>query len=116
MSPKIVRRSQKSTSKPQRAVIAADIFDGIAIYQPSQGELAWLFDVGAGLIKRARQLPPEQRQAVAEGRATLPRPAPSRPKGNGTSADEQTLFNMIAAIGIEKVLTIAAAVEQAQHH
>jgi hypothetical protein len=107
-------------TKQQRAAKAANVADGLAVYQPTQAELAWIYEVSVTLINRARQLPPDQRKRVAQGRASLPRPAHRlallKPKTNGTSADEQTLFNMIAAVGVEKALTIAAAVDQAQHH
>jgi hypothetical protein len=107
-------------TKQQRAAKAADLYDGLAVYQPTQAELAWIYDVSVALINRARQLLPEQRKRVAQGRASLPRPAHQRarfkPKTNGALADEQ-LFNMIATVGVEKALTIAAAVEQqAQKH
>jgi hypothetical protein len=106
-------------TKQQRAAKAADIYDGLAVYQPTQTELASIYEVGVALINRARQLLPEQRKRVAQGRASLPRPtrqlALFKPKTNGTSADDQ-LFNMIATVGVEKALTIAAAVEQAQKH
>jgi hypothetical protein len=106
-------------TKQQRAAKAADIYDGLTVYQPTQAELAWIYEVSVTLINRARQLLPEHRKRVAQGRAILPRPghppALSKLKANGAS-DEQALFNMIATVGVEKALTIAAAVEQTQHH
>jgi hypothetical protein len=106
-------------TKQQRAVRAADIYDGLTVYQPTQAELASIYEVSVALINRARQLAPEQRKRVAQGRARLPRPghrlALLKPRTNGAS-DEQTLFDMIATVGVEKALTIAASVEQAQHY
>ena len=107
-------------TKQQRAAKAANVYDGMAVYQPTQAELAWIYEVSVTLINRARQLPPDQRKRVAQGRANLPRPghrpALLKPKTNGASAEDQALFNIIATVGVEKALTIAAAVEQAQHH
>ena len=106
-------------TKQQRAAKAANVYDGMAVYQPTQAELASIYEVSVALINRARQLAPEQRKRVAQGRARLPRPghrlALLKPRTNGAS-DEQTLFDMIATVGVEKALRIAAAVEQAQHH
>jgi hypothetical protein len=103
-------------TKQQRAAKAADIYDGRTIYQPTQAELAWIYEVSVTLINRARQLLPDQRKRVAQGHASLPRPALLKLKTNGASAEDQALFNIIATVGVEKALTIAAAVEQAQHH
>jgi hypothetical protein len=111
--------AHRKDTKQQRAAKAADIYDGLGVYQPTQAELAWIYEVSVTLINRARQLLPEQRKRVAQGRASLPRPGQRHallPKTNGTSADEQALFNIIATVGVEKALRIAAAVEQAQHH
>ena len=112
--------AHRKDTKQQRAAKAADVYDGRANYQPTQAELAWIYEVSVTLINRARQILPDQRERVAQGRASLPRlgyrPALLKRKTNGTSADDQALFNIIATVGVEKALTIAAAVEQAQHH
>jgi hypothetical protein len=52
-------------SKSMRAVIAADIFDGIKCHQPTRRELTMLLDVSGNMIDRARRLSPAARQQAA---------------------------------------------------
>jgi hypothetical protein len=113
--------AQRKLTKSQRAAMAADVFDGRTVYQPTRRELSGIFGVSSGYIDRARQLSLEKRQVVVEGRAGLARfnpPAhrPAMPKlGNGTSIDDKMLFDVIAAAGVDRVLGIAANVDQARH-
>jgi hypothetical protein len=65
----------RKDTKQQKAAKAADVYDGLAVFQPTQGELAYLYGVSVALINRARQLPPEQRKLVATGRTRLSSPA-----------------------------------------
>jgi hypothetical protein len=108
-------------SKQQRAVIAADIFDGAKQYQQTRRELTLLLGVSGAMIDRARRLTAEQRQRVASGLVSLahfdksPRPLALPKPGNGTAIDDKTLFDVIAAAGIDRVLSIAANVDQARH-
>jgi hypothetical protein len=57
-----------------------------------------------------------ERAEIERGLFPLVPAAPVRANGNGTAHIDQALFNIIATVGVEKALTIAAAVEQAQHH
>jgi hypothetical protein len=121
--PKVERGASvvhRKDTKQQKAAKAADVYDGLAVFQPTQGELAYLYGVSVALINRARQLPPERRKLVAAGRTRLSSPArvqtlPKPATSNGKSIDDAAVFDLVRNIGIEKVLTIAAAVEQAQH-
>jgi hypothetical protein len=109
----------RKLSKSQRAVRAANVYDGIAIFQPTRRQLAAAFGVSEIYIDRARRLPPEKRHAIAEGRYGLSRLNPTaRPKpGNGAAiVDDVTLTAMVRAVGIEKTLSIASAVEREQVH
>jgi hypothetical protein len=62
---------QTKLTKSQRAVIAANIFDGLFAYQPSQVELAKLLGVSAPMVVKARRLSPAAREQIAAGKATL---------------------------------------------
>jgi hypothetical protein len=110
----------RKLTKSQRAVRAANTYDGIAVVQPTRSQLALMFGVSHGYIDRARKLSPEKRQAVLAGRIGLSRitPPTRRPKsGNGSAAiNDDTLTDMVRAAGIEKVLAIAATVEREQVH
>jgi hypothetical protein len=60
-----------------------------------------------------------ERAEIEAGRIPLV-PAMPRPNGNGSALvsdaiDDAVVFDLVRNVGIEKVLTIAAAVEQAQH-
>jgi hypothetical protein len=118
--------AHRHLNKHQRAVIAADVEDGLAVYQPSRQELRQLLKVNAEYIRRARQLTPGQRRAILAGRnrhhpaissppvRTLALPKPAETNGNGKLPDA-TLFDIVRNEGIERILNVAATVEQAQH-
>jgi hypothetical protein len=107
-------------SKSQRAVIAADIFDDIKRHKPTRRELTMLLGVSGSMIDRARRLSPAARHAIMSGSVTLGYYAqPARPlalpkPGNGP-IDDKTLFDVIATAGVDRVLSIAANVDQARH-
>jgi hypothetical protein len=61
-----VSLAQRKIGKHARAVIAADILDGLALYQPTQQELAWLLRVSSVYIARARKLTPNQRAVIRQ--------------------------------------------------
>ena len=119
--PKIERGvsvAHRQDTKQQKAARAANVSDGLARYQPTDVELARLYGVSVTLINRAKQLLPEAREAVAEGRAHLPQPVRvltlAKPAaGNGQTIADAVVFDVVRKAGIERVLTIAAAVEQA---
>jgi hypothetical protein len=123
-SPKVERGAslaQRKLTKSQRAALAANVFDGRTTYQPTRRELSGIFGVSGGYIDRARQLPPEKRQVVIEGRASLSRfnssarrPLRPKPHNGATTVDDATLTAMVRVAGIERVLSIASAVEREQ--
>jgi len=90
-------------------------------YEPTQRELSLLYGVSVSSINRATQLSAEQRPAVAAEQAKLPAPvarplALPKPNGNGNLMDDATLFVIVRNAGVDKVLSIAAQVDQAAHH
>jgi hypothetical protein len=116
--------AHRKDSKQQRAAKAAAVYAGQVTYWPTRRELSLLYRVSGGMIDRARALSIEKRQAVAEGRAKFPRLnngqsqlAPSKPPsaGNG-KLNDTALFTIVRNAGIEPVLAIASALEQAAHH
>jgi hypothetical protein len=58
-------------NKSQRAVLGADIFDGLKRYQPTQTDLATLLGVSTTMIVNARRLSPAARQQIMNGLVTL---------------------------------------------
>jgi hypothetical protein len=120
-SPQVERGASlahRKSSKPQRAVAAANIYDGLTVYQPTQRELAGIYGVSVSLINRARQLSPERRKAIVQGRIGLPPlpatrlalPAPKHVEKMG----EADLVNLVRRIGVNRVLEAAVAVEAAE--
>jgi hypothetical protein len=65
----LVHRSK--LTKSQRAVIVANIDDGIIAYQPTQTELAKMLGVSLPMVQRAKRLSPLARQQVMKGMLTL---------------------------------------------
>ena len=62
---------QTRLSKSQRAVIAADILDGVRLYQPTRVDLVGLLNVSVSMIAQAQCLSPAARDRIANGKATL---------------------------------------------
>src|SRR5262245_24792982 len=60
--------THRRLDKRQRAVLAADIFDGLAVLQPSARQLARQLGVNEGYVRLARDLTPEKRKAILSGR------------------------------------------------
>jgi hypothetical protein len=56
--------AHRRLSSRQRQVIAADVADGMVIFQPTVRELSRIFHVSARSIARMQRLTPEQRQLV----------------------------------------------------
>jgi hypothetical protein len=75
--------------------------------------------VSAVYVAIAQRLTPAQRQMVREGRVGLNRIKSSarRARSNGVALiDDITLAEMVRVAGIERVLTVASAVEREQLH
>ena len=110
-------------TKSQRAVIAADIDDGIRGYQPSQTELAKALNVSTPMVQQAKRLSPLARQAVMGGKATVGhytrqmaaalKPKTAEPVDHAKS-DGATLRSIIQRYGVDYVVDMAAAMEAAE--
>ena len=103
----------------KRAFLAADLH--LDVKHPTaltQIQAAMLARVNRTYVHWAVKRQAE-RAEIERGLIPLVPAAPVRANGNGTvmpTGIDQALFNIIATVGVEKALTIAAAVEQAQHH
>jgi hypothetical protein len=93
-------------SPGQLAVQAANVLDGRAPYQPTQLSLAKEFGVSVPMIELARQLSPAARDLVMNG-------MPIAYFRQRFIAD-RAAFAMVRAIGVDRMLDIAAAVEAAE--
>ena len=97
----------------ERAFLAADLHLGAK--RPTaltQQQSATLARVNRTYVHWAVKRQAE-RAEIERGLIPLVPAAPVRTNGTGI---DQALFNIITTVGVEKALTIAAAVEQAQHH
>jgi hypothetical protein len=75
---------QTRLTKSQRAVIAANILDGVRLYQPTRVDLVGLLNVSVSMIAQAQCLSPAARDRIANGKATLatfktPKPVTVKP-------------------------------------
>jgi hypothetical protein len=118
---------QTKLSKSQRAVIAANIFDGIFAFQPTQVELAKLLGISVPMVDKARRLSPAAREQIAKGKATLAtfKTPPAMPKSTtiksvvidinkSFAVSDDILRKIIAARGVDHVVDVAAAMEAAE--
>jgi hypothetical protein len=108
-------------TKQQRAVLAADVIDGLAAFVPSHKEVATIFGVSTPYINVARRLSAGKRTAILRGwdpvsftelmnpprQVSLVGPVIPNMKVI-TDAD---LENLVRNAGIERVLEAACAVE-----
>jgi hypothetical protein len=112
-------------SRVDRAFFAADLYFGAKrLTMPTLVQAAILAGVNRTYAFWATK--PQAQRARAEIEAGLMPLVPAgtaRTNGNGTvqpvvpdTGIDQALFNIIATVGVEKALTIATAVEQAQQH
>jgi hypothetical protein len=101
--------------KRQRAIMAADILDGQVTFTPSMKQLAELFGVNVVYITIARGLSPGKRVAILRGWdstsfADLVRPRQLK-LPMCASITNQQLEHVIRAVGVERALAAAIAVE-----
>jgi hypothetical protein len=105
-------------TKSQRAVIVANIDDGVVGYQPTQSQLAKDLGVSVPMVQRAKRLSPLARQQVMGGKVTVghfAKPADPRAKVIGlANKDDQMLRAIIARRGVNYVVDVAAAMEAAE--
>ena len=118
---------QTKLSKSQRAVLAANVYDGLFAYQPSQVELAKMLGISVPMVAKARRLSPAARERITEGKATLAtfEAPPAMPKSTtiksvvndinkSFAVSDDILRKIIAARGVDHVVDVAAAMEAAQ--
>jgi hypothetical protein len=107
--------AHRRLDKRQRAVLAADIFDGQR-YLPSKKELVHLFGVSLPYIEIALRLTPDLRRAILNGRSTvsfvdLARSPRQLKLPMCASITNQQLEHVIRIAGVERALAAACAVE-----
>jgi hypothetical protein len=115
--------ANRHLDKRQRACLAADVIDGVVTFIPSQQQLAHIFGVSVPYIELARKLPIGKRTAILRGFdpvsfAELMNPprqlslaGPVIP--NMKVITDSDLEQMIRAVGLERALAAAVAVEHA---
>ena len=118
----------RQLNKRQRAVLAANMLDGLVTFSPSQTQLANLLGVSIPYINVARKLSAGKRAAILKGWdpvsfADLMNPPPRQlsllgpviPDIRVTDATEITdgcLAELIRAVGIDRTLEVAIGVER----
>jgi hypothetical protein len=108
-------------SKRQRACLAADVLDEGLRFKPSTRQLSVVFGVSVPYIDRARKLSAARRDEILSGRdvttsfvakshaSRLPRLG----SNGGCSISDAELLNVARLVGVDRMLTAAAA---AEHH
>jgi hypothetical protein len=113
--------ANRHLDKRQRACLAAGVIDGTVEFIPSQQQLAHIFGVSVPYIELARKLSPSKRTGILHGwdptsfvdlvhptrQLRLKLPAP-----NCASITNSYLETVIRAVGVERVIEAACAVEQ----
>jgi hypothetical protein len=114
--------NNRKLSKIQRAVMAADTYDGVLRLNPSQKQLAAIFNVSVTYLTIALGLPPARRTAIMRGEDPVsftelmnpPRQlslaGPVIP--NLKMVTDGELETMIRNAGVERVLEAAVTVER----
>jgi hypothetical protein len=59
--------AHRQLDKRQRAVLAADVLDGVAAFTPTQAQIALICGVSVSYIVAARKLSPGKRAAILRG-------------------------------------------------
>jgi hypothetical protein len=107
-------------SKTQRAVLAANVTDGLVRYVPTNQQVAAAFGVSHTYVDIARGLSPERREAILAGHdstsfAELMQPRQLQLKPLAPMCASITniqLEHVIRLAGTDRVLEVAAAVER----
>jgi hypothetical protein len=110
----------RQLSKAQRAVLAADVIDGLARYVPTNQQVAAAFGVSRPYIDIARKLTPGKREAILRGWdqtsfAELMHP-PRQLSLAGPMipiVSDVDLENLARRVGCERMLTAALVAESA---
>jgi hypothetical protein len=117
------RLNLRHLDKRQRAVLAADLVDGRLMLQPSIQQAAALLEVNSTYVGLALRLSDGIRAAILSGdpiafTALLDLPAKqlvrSKPvNGNGSGMSDARLVAIAKTVGVNRMLTAAAAAEAA---
>jgi hypothetical protein len=99
----------------QRAAMAAQLLEQEVVIDFSASQVAQLMGVSLPYVQAARQLSPEKREAIADGRdstsfANLLSPA-IKPMALPKPVTDLELTDLVRSVGIERVLAIACQVE-----
>ena len=108
----------RQLDKRQRAILAADVLDGMVTFTPSAKQLADIFDVSTPYIAAARKLSPGKRAAIL--RDWDPTSFADRVHSqqrqlrvpNCASITNSYLETVIRAVGVDRVLDAAIAAER----
>jgi hypothetical protein len=105
-------------SAPERAVLAADIIDGRVLLQGLTAKsIATIVGVNQNYLFAALRATPEQRTAIKNGMRPLIQPQPDVMPAPTTidwaRVDDTVLTDVVRAIGVDRTLDAAAAVEHA---
>jgi hypothetical protein len=114
--------ANRQLDKRQRAILAADVLDGVVRLDPSQKQLAQIFGVSVPYVMIARKLSPGKRAAILRGWDPTPftelmNPPPRQLSLAGPviptmkAITDIDLQNLIRTVGIERALDAAVAVE-----
>jgi hypothetical protein len=110
----------RQLTKKQRAVLAADVADGVTRYEQMLNEIARSFGISVAYLGIARGLSPAKRNAILQGLdltsftklLSLPhQPALPAPTIDPAHLSDTQLERVIRSAGVERVLNVAAAVE-----
>ena len=108
----------RQLDKRQRAILAADVLDGMVTFSPSQTQLANLLGVSAPYIIAARRLSAGKRAAILRGWDPTSFTDLVRPQqrqllvSNCASITNLQLEHVIRAVGVDRALEAAVAVER----
>jgi hypothetical protein len=105
--------ANRHLDKRQRAVLAADVLDGTMRLNPSQKQLADIFGVSVVYIAIAQKLSPGRRAAILRGWDPTPFTELMPRRSAMLPAPNLQLEHVIRAVGVERVLEAAVAVESA---
>src|SRR5262245_42703717 len=99
----------RDLNKRQLAVLCANVVDGLALYIPTQKELADIFGVSVRYVEIARGLSLLRRAAILKGRdqtsfAELSPPRQLALKMIKPEISDTQLENLVRAVGVERML------------
>ena len=110
--------ANRQLDKRQRACLVADVLDGLVTFVPSVGQLANVFGVSVPYINAARKLSLGKRAAILKGWdptsfADLVHPQQRQLLvPNCASITNLQLEHVIRAVGVDRALEAAVAVER----